>query len=271
LGTYNQIDSLQLKWQSGVVDTYYNISANALHALTEAETRPVIVASKAMLCPTGNDNLNLSITGWPNHTWGNGSTADSILVTAPGVYSVTVGTGYGHTLMLNYEVQMATLDNFAINRTPLLCAGDSTGFIEVVHVASGQTVFTMNNLAAGDYVVPITLFEGCVSEQHVLIEEPLPFALQVDSIANTCFGYSNGAALLRGIEGTAPYAGFNDIGVLYLNNLLPGNYSDTISDANGCAATYSFEIQEISSPAITAVTTIPAPTFPSALAGGVPM
>jgi len=245
LGAYNQIDSLQLKWQSGVVDTYYNISANALHVLTEAETRPVIVASKAMLCPTGNDNLNLSITGWPNHTWGNGSTADSILVTAPGLYSVTVGTGYGHTLVLNYEVQIATLDNFAINRTPLLCAGDSSGFIEVVHVASGQTVFTMSNLTAGDYVVPITLFEGCVSEQHVLIEEPLPFTLQVDSIANTCFGNSDGTAVLRAFDGTAPYLGFNDFGVLHFNNLLPGNYTDTVTDANGCNATYSFEIAEI--------------------------
>lgn len=246
LGAYNQIDSLQLKWQSGVVDTYYNISANALHVLTEAETRPVIVASKAMLCPNGNDSLELSITGWPNHTWGNGSTADSILVTAPGVYSVTVGTGYGHTLVLNYDVQMASVDNYAINRSPALCAGDSTGFVQVVQMNTGQIVFTMNNLAAGDYVVPIPLFEGCVSEQHVLIEEPLPFALQVDSIANTCFGYSNGAALVRGIEGTAPYGGFNDVGVLYLNNLLPGNYTDTVTDANGCAATYSFDIAEIS-------------------------
>jgi hypothetical protein len=142
-------------------------------------------------------------------------------------------------------VQIATLDNYAINRTPVLCAGDSSGFIEVVHVASGQTVFTMNNLTAGDYVVPITLFEGCVSEQHVLIEEPLPFTLQVDSIANACFGNSDGTAVLRAFDGTAPYLGFNDVGVLYLNNLLPGNYSDTISDANGCAATYSFEIAEI--------------------------
>jgi hypothetical protein len=198
-----------------------------------------------MLCPNGNDSVQLSISGWPNHTWGNGSTAESIIVTAPGTYSVTVGTGYGHTLQLNYEVQMASVDNFVINRTPALCAGDSTGLIEVVQVNSGQAIFTMDHLAAGNYSVPITFFEGCVVEQQAIIEEPLPFSLQVDSIANTCFGYSNGAALVRGIEGTAPYSGFNDTGFLYLNNLLPGNYIDTITDANGCAATYSFEIAEI--------------------------
>lgn len=245
LGAYNQIDSLQLKWQSGVVDTYYNVSANALHVLTEGETRPVIVASKPLLCPNGNDSLQLSISGWPNHTWGNGSTAESIVVTQPGIYSVVVGTGYGHTLQLNYEVQMASVDNFTINRTPVLCAGDSTGLIEVIQVDSGQTVITWNNLAAGDYTVPISLFQGCVVEQHVFIEEPLPFTLQVDFVANTCFGYSNGSAVVMGINGTAPYNGFNDFGKLHLSNLLPGNYQDTVTDANGCPATYSFVIAEI--------------------------
>jgi hypothetical protein len=245
IGANTQIDSLKLSWISGVVDTYYNISANALHVLTEGETRPVIVASKAMLCPNGNDSVQLSISGWPNHTWGNGSTAESIVVTAPGIYSVTVGTGYGHTIQLSYEVQIASLENFAIHANHLLCAGDSTGFIEVVKSNSGQTMFTMYNLPAGDFNVPVTLFAGCIIEQHVLIEEPLPFTLQIDSIANTCFGYSDGAAVVHGINGTAPYAGFNDLGALHLSNLLPGNYIDTITDANGCAATYSFEIAEI--------------------------
>jgi hypothetical protein len=140
---------------------------------------------------------------------------------------------------------MAALDNFAINKTSVLCAGDSTGLIEVVQLDSGQTVFSMSNLTAGDYTIPITLFEGCISEQYALIEEPFPFTIQVDSVSNTCFGYSDGAAVVHGIEGTAPYSGFNDFGVLHFNNLLPGNYTDTVTDANGCAATYSFEIAEI--------------------------
>jgi hypothetical protein len=245
IGANTQIDSLKLSWISGVVDTYYNIPANTTHLFVEGETMPQIQASKAFLCPNGNDSLQLSIPSWSMHTWSNGSTSNSIWVTVPGVYTVTVGTGYGHTIQLNYQVQMAALDNFAINKTSVLCAGDSTGLIEVVQLDSGQTVFSMSNLTAGDYTIPITLFEGCISEQYALIEEPFPFTIQVDSVSNTCFGYSDGAAVVHGIEGTAPYSGFNDFGVLHFNNLLPGNYTDTVTDANGCAATYSFEIAEI--------------------------
>ena len=245
IGDNVQIDSLKLSWISGVVDTYYNIPANTTHVFVEGETMPQIQASKSFLCPNGIDSLELSIPGWPAHTWGNGSTDENIWVTGPGVYSVAVGTGFGHTLQLNYEVQVASIDNYAINSTPVSCAGDSTGSIELVNLSSGQTVYTISNLSAGDYAVPITLFEGCISEQYALIEEPLPFTLQVDSVLNTCFGYSDGAAVVHGIEGTAPYSGFNDFGVLHLSNLLPGNYTETITDANGCAATYSFEIAEI--------------------------
>jgi hypothetical protein len=77
------------------------------------------------------------------------------------------------------------------------------------------------------------------------IEEPLQFLLEVDSITKPCSGYSTGSAVVRGINGTPPYMGFNDVGVLHLNNLLPGNYSESMADANGCLATYSFTVTEI--------------------------
>jgi hypothetical protein len=245
LGTYNQIDSLQLNWQSGLVDTYYNISANSLHVLTEGETRPVIVASKSALCPNGSDSLLLTISGWPNYTWGNGSSASSIWVYSPGTYSVTVGTGYGHTLQLNYTVELANADAFEIMRTHALCAGDSSGSIEVVNLNSSETVFALSNIPAGNYVVPITFFEGCVAEQQVVIYEPLPFILQVDSVVNSCFGLTSGSAVVIGINGTPPYTGFNDFSALALTNLSSGVYADTVTDANGCPSSYSFTITEI--------------------------
>jgi hypothetical protein len=245
IGTNTQVDSLKLSWLSGVVDTYYNLPANTTQLFVEGETNPQIVASKEFLCPNGSDSLELSISGWPNHTWENGSTAESIWVTLPGVYSVTVGTGYGHTLELNYEVQMAQLESYEIMNTPVSCAGDSTGAVEVIKMNTGELVFAANNLFAGDYLFPITLYEGCVVEENIHIDEPLPFTLQADSLRPACFELASGSASVIGLGGTAPYAGFKSEGILHLNNLLSGNYTDAITDANGCISTYSFTIAEI--------------------------
>jgi hypothetical protein len=236
---------LKLSWLSGVVDTYYNIPANTTQLFVEGETNPQIVASKEFLCPNGSDSLELSISGWTNHIWENGSTAESIWVTLPGVYSVTVGTGYGHTLQLNYEVQMAQLESYEIMNTPVSCAGDSTGAVEVIKMNTGELVFAANNLSAGDYLFPITLYEGCVVEENIHIDEPLPFTLQADSLRPACFELASGSAVVIGLGGTAPYFGFNSEGILHLNNLLSGNYTDAITDANGCISTYSFAIAEI--------------------------
>ena len=245
LGNYSQIDSLQLFWQSGVIDMYYNISPNVLHVLVEGETRPQIQASKSYLCPFGSDSLQLSIAGWTNYIWGNGSTEPSIWVNVPGVYSVTVGTGYGHTLQLNYAVEMANTDAFEITRTHVLCAGDSTGMIEVVNLITNEVVFAQAGLPAGNVFFPLTITEGCIIQQEVHIDEPLPFSLVVDSIRPSCFAMNNGSAIIQGLNGTAPYSGFNDFGTLSLTDLSPGIYANSMTDANGCPSNYSFSISEI--------------------------
>ncbi len=245
LGENTVIDSLKLSWISGVEDTYYNIPANTTHVFVEGETMPQMQASKAFLCPNGSDSLQLSISGWSNHTWDNGSTAESIVVTEPGIYSVIVGTGYGHTLQMNYEVQMGSLDNFVTSSMPVMCAGDSTGYIEVTNIITGATVFELNDLPSGNYNAPIALSAGCVVDQNVFIEEPLPFYTTLDSVVNTCFGQASGSAVLHAFGGVAPYAGFDDFGVLHFNNLPGGNYSESVSDANGCTSAYSFTVAEI--------------------------
>lgn len=245
LGSNTVIDSLKLSWISGVVDTYYNIPANTTHVFLEGETMPQIQASKPFLCPIGTDSLQLTLAGWPVHTWSNGSTENAIWVNSPGIYSVTVGTGFGHTIQLSYEVQVALQDNFNINRTQVLCNGGNDGSIEVVNVISGDVIYSLNNLSAGMYTVPVTIFEGCVAEQVVGIDEPLPFVIVVDSIVHTCQGLANGSAVLVGFEGTAPYNGFNEFGKIPLSNLLPGTYTDSVFDANGCVSSYQFVINEI--------------------------
>jgi hypothetical protein len=140
---------------------------------------------------------------------------------------------------------MASADAFDIMLTPVLCAGDSTGAVEVLNLSTNDFVFQQAEIPAGNFIFPLTIADGCVIQEEVLIEEPLPFILVVDSILPSCFESNNGSAVVHGLDGTAPYTGLNDFGSLAMTNLAPGVYSDTIADANGCAAAYSFEIIEI--------------------------
>ncbi len=245
LGANTQIDSLKLSWISGVEDVYYNIPANTTHVFVEGETLPQIQASKEFLCPSGSDSLQLSISGWPTHVWQSGSNSNSIWVSAPGIYTVTVGTGFGHTIDLNYAVEFASAEALVLERTHVLCAGGSTGTIQIANANSGEIIFAQENLLAGIYEIPISIIEGCAVQQQVEIFEPLPFQIIVDSLVNACAGMNNGQAFVRGIEGTPPYTGFDDFGSLHSTDLSPGIYADSITDANGCVATYSFSITEI--------------------------
>ena len=209
-----------------------------------------IEASKAYLCPNTSDSLQLSIAQWPTHTWWNGSTSNAVWVSEPGTYFVTVGTGFGHSIQLQYTVELAAVDVFEAITTPVLCYGDSTGTIEIMDMTSNQVVANLNGVPAGAYSIPITVTEGCVILQDVTVTEPHPFFVQVDSINNACAGLSNGSALVIGVDGVSPYAGFDEFGFLHLNNLPVGNYSQTVMDANGCPASYSFDIAEIPSATI---------------------
>lgn len=251
IGENEQIDSLKLSWLSGVVDTYYAIPANSTHVFQEGETLPQIVASKQFLCPNGSDSLQLSISEWPIHTWGNGITENSIWVYAPGEYFVEVGTGYGHTLTLSYNVTPATTEEWQVNSTSVLCAGDSTGAVEIVSSTSQALLYAQSNLPSGGYSVPLIIADGCIVQQEFVISEPLPFTLNVDSTLAACEGVSNGQAVILGVNGTAPYSGFNNDNEIVFTNLAAGVYADYLSDANGCLASYSFEIDEILAPTIT--------------------
>ena len=245
IGQNTQIDSLKLSWISGVEDTYYNIPANTTHVFVEGETLPQIQASKAFLCPTGSDSLELSISGWPVHVWQNGSNSNSIWVNAPGIYTVTLGTGFGHTIQLSYSVEVSSMDELLIDRSHVLCNGTATGAIQISSINSGEILYDQNNLFAGLYVIPLTVAEGCVVQHEISINEPMPLYLTLDTVVNACFGQASGSAVIQAFEGTPPYNGFDDLGFLNLHDLGAGDYADTVTDANGCPATYLFAITEI--------------------------
>ncbi len=249
----NQIDSLKLTWISGVVDTYYNIPANSTHVFVEGETLPGIQASKDYLCPETEDSLMLSIENWSYHVWENGSTENSIWVNSPGVYQLEVGTGFGHTIVLSYEVTLLNNEDIVIAVTDVPCFGESSGSYEVFNAYSGEVLISENNLHAGVYEVLAPLTATCVVPMQVIVHEPIALSVVIDSIQNACAHDANGGVLLDVQGGVLPYSGAEQNATqISIAGLEPGAYNYTVIDANLCQASVSFVIEEIQDPSITA-------------------
>ncbi len=191
---------------------------------------------------------------------GNGITADSFSPTLAGVgthsitYSYTDANNCANTTALQTIVNDMPAVSFAGTDTTL-CLDDAATTVVVQPVGgnlfgNGITgnVFNPQNTGAGSYWVfyDYTDNNGCAVLDSILFTvNELP-AVAVSGINATCFGYNDGSALAEAANGTAPYSylwntAANDSAIA---NLAPGNYSVTVSDANGCTVSESIFITE---------------------------
>lgn len=110
--------------------------------------------------------------------------------------------------------------------------------------SNGTTSSSASNLCAGTYSVTITDANGCQAVESVTISAPTQIALSITSSDATCSSGTNGSATVNATGGTAPYTYMwsNGATTSNINNLIPGNYSVTVTDANGCQEIASVEI-----------------------------
>ena len=179
---------------------------------------------------------------------------------APGDYTVTVtdGTGCTGTLEINIgsppEI-IVSLDD----TTPSDCVSSSDGSFKIsatggvgdynyilngMNSPNGQ----FNGLAAGTYFPIVEDQNGCEKTIEVVIEIGDGIVAIVAEQENVdCFGNSNGAVIIQGQSGVAPYqyrigADINTDGVF--DNLAVGAYSVLVTDMGGCTTTLPFNITE---------------------------
>jgi len=239
LGTATQIDSLELRWQCGVVDKYYNLPANTFEVFTEAETYQPIQQSRTYICE-GMDTVTLSIANWPIVNWSNGMTGDSIQVSQPGTYYAQVSTGYGHVLVYSITVNAIQDLNCSFATTTPNCYNGNDGSCVVYQ--NNEIVASQTQMTPGNYDLTFIDILGCVVHVPVEIANRPEFTAEVSTTDISCFGAANGAAHVQGIGGT-PFANENLYSLVFLD-LGPGPYSGVLLDSLGCEASYSFEIAQ---------------------------
>ncbi|MBQ6276083.1 MAG: gliding motility-associated C-terminal domain-containing protein, partial [Bacteroidales bacterium] len=227
-------------------------------SLLEPTSISVNAVAVNALCFGGNGNATLMISGGTNPysvVWQDNSTGldnTHIPVNTNFGYTVTDlnGCTYDGAVAVG-QPQQLSLD---LSVTPVSCFGLEDARVGVSHIGGGTLPYnylwsngnTMNSLVgvgAGTYSLLVTDANGCTISSTAVVTQPEALNVSVVSSNVEC-GISNGSLSANVYGGSQPYVYYWSNGgtSALLDNVSAGAYSLTVTDANGCSATSSSQI-----------------------------
>ncbi len=180
------------------------------------------------------------------------------VVNAAGTYTLVVtNTANGCTASVTTLVTTAAPVNAFASNTPVSCFGGNNGASTVSAVggigtytynwSNGATTQSITGLSAGTYTVTVTDGDGCsIAVQAIITQPSAPLAPNVTTTPSGP-GANNGTATANPSGGTAPYtyAWSNGGTTATIGDLVPGTYTVTVTDANGCTAVQTISVNNI--------------------------
>lgn len=199
----------------------------------------------------GSSPYTYAITGSSNST----GTFSNL---AAGTYTVTITDanscpGSASVTIANNPpvVTVATTSTTA----DTLCNGSSGGFLlsasgatapyTYAFTGNNNTTGNFNGLAGGTYAVTVTSTDGCTATTSVTVATQTATVTLTTSSTNAASASSpTGSATATPAGGSAPYTytWSNAQTTQTATNVLPGTYTVTATDANGCSATGSVTV-----------------------------
>ncbi|RMG91719.1 MAG: hypothetical protein D6706_17965, partial [Chloroflexi bacterium] len=208
-------------------------------------------------CGASNGALDLTVTGGvPPYTfiWSNSATTEDISNIPAGTYYVTVTDSNGCTKSGGYLVANTSGAVISAVLTHVTCNGGSDGSIDLT-VTSAPTPYQFNwsnsatsedltNISAGTYSVTVTDSAGCMKDTSFTITEPPALQVQAAATGPLCANDSTGAIDITVSGGITPYTYAWSSGQTTedLQNIPAGNYNLTVTDANACTITSSYQL-----------------------------
>ena len=186
----------------------------------------------------------------------------------PGVYVLTVTDENGCVLVLDpleiIEPELLTIT--LIEKVDIDCYGFNTGSIDI-EANGGRPGYTYSwtgpggftspdpdifDLFPGTYTLVVTDTSGCTETLTEVIVQNDEITATINVTDVTCYGYNNGIIEIESIVGGVPFTTGEPYDILWSNlgsglvqeNLSPGIYTITITDALGCQRQYEIEVLE---------------------------
>lgn len=242
-------------------------SSTATISIT-VNTTPSIGASVSNTTICSGSSVTVNVTGAATYTWlPTGSGSSSVL--SPGsttVYTVTGANGSCNSAPVNFTINVNPSPVISTSVTNVSCFGLCDGAMTVTASGGSAPYFysltqtapicaatTCSALCAGTYTMNVTDANGCVTSTPIVIIQPTAVMAAVTSTNASCGTCPDGAADAPVTGGTSPYTWMWSNGVTTPSNpnLLPGCYTVTVTDNNGCTdvestcITFSTKIDEL--------------------------
>ena len=235
------------QWSNGQTTPQITVNSNNSYSVTVTTAEGCTGSAVSFVEVSQNISLNLGDDftacepmplyagfGYASYLWNTGETSPSITATQSGTYSVIVTDGNGCSASDAIGVtllQTSALNAFIISST---CDGAVIGATAGFDYYSWSTGATSPNIwvtNSGTYTVSATTLSGCVvtASVNVVLGEALSVDLGPNQIA--C-----GSTTLSAPAGMSYYIWSNGQMTQSITVNSSGNYSVTVSDANGCTA-----------------------------------
>ena len=190
----------------------------------------------------------------------NGFTSNSQNLTSlfSGTYNLTVTDKSNCTDTL--EVILLQTDEIIIDysTTDIMCYGDNDASITINNITGGNPPYSIawsnlgsgnsqTNLSAGTYVITVTDATDCEKQATIIIDEAPIYSIAPAVNNVSCFGANDGRIILNLVGGIEPITlAWDDAPTAGVerNNIGPGTYTVTITDATPCVISETFTITE---------------------------
>lgn len=252
--TGQTISSLAVGDYSLTVTDLNLCTATAQYTITAVTPLVFTVSATDVSCFNGsNGTATVSVTsGTPPYAYNWNNTGNSANATQTGfsagqVTVVVTDANCSDTAVVSIA-QPAAIVIALDNQVNVSCSGGSDGSLAVTATggtpgysylwSNGQQTPSAIGLPAGSVNVTITDAANCTATQSYTITQPQAVSASVVSSNALCFQQPSGSATASANGGTAPYvyAWSNNQTGATATNLLAGNYTCIVTDANGCTA-----------------------------------
>jgi gliding motility-associated-like protein len=228
--------------------------------ITEPTALTLTGAATNVSCNAGtNGAINITATGGTgvlSYNWGGGITTEDRTALSVGAYSVTVTDGNTCTINQNFAITEPTALVLSTTKTDVTCNGAANGRINLTANggvlpytflwSNSATTEDISALSGGSKAVTVTDANGCTANISTNIIEPTALSTTPTVTNVTCFGGSTGSVSTITSGGVLPYiyAWSNGTTTANISSKKAGNYTLTVTDANGCTTQTANTITE---------------------------